>query len=145
MCVCQGLGAEPEIVSSEQMGSRQQRGELLVCVRERGRALAARGRPWQPLAILRSRHSLSCSPAWAQSLPWGDSYRTGVFCQPRAGAGLPGLPCLLGVRVSCPQHTHMLGTPYSAVGDLISPHFVRVTEVSGMKLEKVGTRRQPWR
>lgn len=113
---------------------------------ERGRALAALGE-----ALEASRHTeepsfallLSClSPI---SFLGGDSYRTGVFCQPREGAGLPGLPCLLGVRGSSPQHPHMLGTPYSAVGDLVSPDFVRVTEVSGMKLEKVGTRRQPRR
>lgn len=44
-----------------------------------------------------------------------------------------------------PQHPHVLGTPYSAVNDLVSLDFARVTEVPGMELEKVGTRRQPQR
>lgn len=76
----------------------------------------------------------------------------GVLCQPRVGAGLSGIPCLLGVRVILPpprRHPQMLGTPFSAlsaVGDLGAPlDSVRVPEVIGMQLENVGRRRQAQR
>lgn len=65
------------------------------CVLERGRALDASSHTEElSFSLL-----LSClSPVFS----WGDSYRTGVFCQLRAGAGLPGLSCLPKVRGSCP-------------------------------------------
>lgn len=89
---------------------------------------AEKGEPLDASSHTEELPWLSCSPA-GPTLPWGHLHGWVGGVSPASVGQVQGwASCLLGVGGSCPQQPTVLGTPYSAVGDLVSLDFARITE-----------------